>query len=143
MLIIHLHKDVFIHIFEHLSQDELLNILFTNKLFYQLIMKYIKTTKFILINSNNKLKNGCKNNLIISIKQINVQLDWNWGLFYACYGGHESIVKLMIEKGANNWNYGFCGACFGGHESIVKLLIEKGANNCNNCNKSMNEHITN
>ncbi len=158
MNIEYLHLDVFIHIFSYLSQHELLDILLTNKFIYSQIMKYINTTKFILIDNNN-LEYGCKNNLIISIvKIINMNLDWNYGLYYACfggyinlvkliiekgaycwnnglynacYGGHESIVKLMIEKGANDWNLGLYGACFDGHESIVKLMIEKGANNWN------------
>ncbi len=46
----------------------------------------------------------------------------------------------MIEKGANNWNWGLYGACKGGNESIIKLMIEKGATRCD-CNKSISEHI--
>ncbi len=155
----YLHLDVIPIIFTYLSQHELLSILLTNKFIYNQIMKYINTTKFILIDNNN-LEYGCKNNLIISIKQVKYKLDWNnglygaclgdhesiiklmienganhWnsGLYYACKGGHEciGIVKLMIEKGANEWNTGLEGACFGGHESIVKLMIEKGANDWN------------
>ncbi len=127
----YLHLDVIPIIFSYLSQYELLSILLTNKLIYYQIMKYINTTKFICIESNDKLEHGCKNNLIISIKQIKIQLYWNYGLDSACEGGHEFLVKLMIEKGANNWNYGLYGACFGGQESFVKLMIEKGANNWN------------
>ncbi len=128
----YLHLDVIPIIFSYLSQYELLNILLTNKFIYSQLMKYINTTKFICIDSYNKLHYGCTNNLIISIIQINTKIDWNWGLFYACEGGHESIVKLMIEKGANDWNEGLSSGCRGGHESIVKLMIEKGANNWNN-----------
>ncbi len=62
-------------------------------------MKYINTTKFMIIDSDNKLRYGCKNNLIISIKQIKIKLDWDLGFYAACYDGNESIVKLMIEKG--------------------------------------------
>ncbi len=127
----YLHLDVIPIIFSYLSQYELLNILLTNKFIYNQLMKYINTTKFILIDNNNNLERGCKNNLIISIKQIKYILNWDYGLYGACECGHESIVKLMIEKGANDWNWGLYGACFGGHESIVKLMIEKGANNWN------------
>ena len=158
-MIQYLHLDVIPIIFSYLSQYELLNILLTNKFIYSQLMKYINTTKFMIIDDNN-LEYGCKNNLIISIKQVKYKLDWDYGLDGACEGGnecigivklmiekgandwdyglrgackngHESIVKLMIEKGANDWNWGLYGACFGGHESIVKLMIEKGANNWN------------
>ena len=94
--------DMFQHIFEHLSQFELLSILLIDKFIYNQIMKYINTTKFILIDDDNKLRNGCKNNLIICIKQIKCKLDWDWGLYNACLGGNESIIKLMIEKGATH-----------------------------------------
>ena len=39
------------------------------------------------------------------------------------------LVKLMIEKGANDWNNGLEYACIGGYKEIMKLMIEKGANN--------------
>ena len=40
-----------------------------------------------------------------------------------------NIIRLMIEKGANNWNNGLYYACKGGHMEIVKLMIERGADN--------------
>jgi ankyrin repeat protein len=90
--------------------------------------------------------------------------NWNDGLYGACEGGHFcynnhcacftydnahstrfaydnarstrlEIIKLMIEKGANNWNDGLCSACRNENLEIVKLMIEKGATHCNNCNK--------
>jgi ankyrin repeat protein len=67
--------------------------------------------------------------------------DWNWGLCYACYGGHQSIVELMIEKGANDWHWGLRYACYGGHQSIVELMIKKGAHRCNYCKKSIEDHL--
>ncbi len=127
-MIQYLHLDVIPIIFSYLSQYELLSILFINKFIYNQILKYINTTKFILIDDEHKLRNGCKKNLIISIKQIKCNLDWDYGLEGACLCGHIDIVKLMIEKGANNWNVGLEGACFCGHIDIVKLMIEKGAN---------------
>ncbi len=127
----YLHLDMIPIIFSYLSQYELLYILLTNKLIYFQIMKYINTTKFMIIDSDNKLRYGCENNLIISIKQIKIQLDWNNGLYGACLGGHESIIKLMIENGANHWNSGLHYACSGGNISIVKLMIVKGANDWN------------
>ncbi len=130
----YLHLDVIPIIFSYLSQYELLSILLTNKLIYYQIMKYINTIKFIIIDDNRLLYDACKNNLIISVKQIKFKFYLDIGLIgvckgldYACYGGHESIVKLMIKKGADNWNAGLSCACYGGHESIVKFMIDKGA----------------
>src|SRR3989344_808640 len=60
--------------------------------------------------------------LAIKLKNFN---NWNWGLNYACKGGHLDIVNLMINKGVKNWNYGLEGACVGGHLNIVNLMIEK------------------
>ncbi len=51
----------------------------------------------------------------------------------ASYGGHEEVVKLLVEKGADvNAQVGYYGnalqaASFEGHEKIVKLLVEEGA----------------
>ena len=49
------------------------------------------------------------------------------GLAGACLGGHLELVKLMIEKRANDWNWGLKKACQGGHIELVKLMLEKGA----------------
>ncbi len=134
MNIEYLHLDVIPIIFSYLSQYELLNILLTNKFIYNQIIKYINTTKFICIDSDEKLGNGCKNNLIISIKQVKYKLDWSLGLYSACQDGHESLVKLIIKKGANHLNYlndGLRYSCYSGKINIVNLMIEKGANEWN------------
>ena len=41
--------------------------------------------------------------------------------------GHLDILKLAIEKGADNWNWIAEGAAKGGHLDILEFLIEKGA----------------
>ena len=66
--------------------------------------------------------------------------DWNWGLYGACQGGHESLVHLLIKCGANDWNGGLHGACQGGHESLVHLLIKCGATECFYCHRSIADH---
>lgn len=54
-------------------------------------------------------------------------LDWNDGLYGACRGGHITIVRLMIGKGATNVDWGLNRACEGGHMDIVHLMIERDA----------------
>lgn len=53
----------------------------------------------------------------------------NRELTTACRFGQMNIVKLMIEKGANDLDEGLEFACWGGHIEIVKLLLEAGAKN--------------
>ncbi len=62
----------------------------------------------------------------------NNSMDWNLGLYGACWAGHIKIVKLMIEKSKieksplfyMDWNTGLHGSCKGGHMEIVKLIIK-------------------
>jgi ankyrin repeat protein len=48
-------------------------------------------------------------------------------------GGHEQVVKLLLDKGADvnaqGGRYGnaLYAASLGGHEQVVKLLLDKGA----------------
>ena len=50
------------------------------------------------------------------------------------YNGHEAIIKLLVEKGANlesksNISYTSLSlAAHNGHKAIVELLVEKKAN---------------
>src|SRR3990172_8485493 len=105
----------------------------------RLILKlYCRTIYFKFIND---FKLCCINNYIISIKILslaNDNLDWNWGLFCACEGGHRDLVNLMIEHGAYDWNGGLVSACKGGadcghcpHRDFVDFMIQKGANDWN------------
>ena len=55
-------------------------------------------------------------------------------LSFAAGEGHDDIVRLLLEKGAEievkDWNYHYTplsGAAMNGHEAVVKLLLEKGA----------------
>jgi ankyrin repeat protein len=57
--------------------------------------------------------------------------DYGNALQAASSGGHEAIVKLLLEKGADvnaqGGDYGNAlqAASSEGHEAIVKLLLEK------------------
>ena len=91
----------------------------------RLILKLYCNIYFKFIND---FKLCCINNEIISINilsLINNNLNWDWGLYYACRGGRHDLANLMISKGANNWYFGLYHSCFGGNINIVKLMINK------------------
>lgn len=44
------------------------------------------------------------------------------------FWGNVEIVKMMIEKGANEWNGELRKACSKGNEEIASLMINQGAN---------------
>jgi len=75
---------------------------------------------------------ACKCGDLELVKTLSEQYQhWNYGMKYACLGGYLDIVKLMIEKGANNLNWGFGDSCLKGHLKIVKFMMKKGANDWN------------
>jgi ankyrin repeat protein len=57
----------------------------------------------------------------------------NTGHEWAVQEGHEAVVKLLLERGAeleakdNNSRTPLSWAARYGHEAVVKLLLEKGA----------------
>lgn len=79
-------------------------------------------------------------NVIFSIehgaKYWDWDLDWDRGLYYACFSknGLENglqIAELMIAKGAKKWGEYMYEACKTGNKQIVELFIKKGATNWN------------
>ena len=121
-----MHKDLLYLVSSHLTDRDRLKL----KL-------YCHTVYFKFIND---FKACCKNNFIISIKILsltNDNLDWNYGLKYACLGGadrghclHRDLVDLFIQKGADDWNEGLWYACKGGadcgqcpHSDIADLMM--------------------
>jgi ankyrin repeat protein len=72
-----------------------------------------------------------ENNDIERVKELIPSMDqivFDDAMWRAACLGHIDIVRLMIEKGADNFNHAMFNAAKGGHIDIVKLLIEKGAN---------------
>ena len=55
-------------------------------------------------------------------------------LWWAVGNGHEAVVKLLLEKGADQESKGsesgrtpLSSAAMNGHEAVVIMLLEKGA----------------
>ena len=59
------------------------------------------------------------------------EVDVNQRMFVAAHNGFESIVQLMLFRGANAYKIGLTSATVGGHENIVQLMLERGATNYN------------
>lgn len=60
---------------------------------------------------------------------------YSWGMIGACYGGHEDIVNLMINKGgcaSTDWFNGLIGAVYSANMNLIKLMMNKGAGINNN-----------
>ncbi|KAH7390279.1 ankyrin repeat-containing domain protein [Cadophora sp. MPI-SDFR-AT-0126] len=72
--------------------------------------------------------------ILHQITHVHVQGRYDNALQAVSYRGHEQVVKLLLDKGADvNAQSGFYGnalqaASAGGHEQVVKLLLDKGAN---------------
>ena len=112
-----MHKDLLYLVSSHLTDRD------------RLILKLYCPTIYFKFIDNFKL--CCINNIIISIKilsLINNKLNWNFGLLFACIGGHRDLVHFVIEYGANDWNLGLQGSCQYGHRYLVDFMVEKGAN---------------
>lgn len=86
--------DMFQHIFDNLSQQDLLNILLTNKLIYSQIMKYINTTTIRIISSDKMYRGAVNDKLTISlIRNKFPQLEWNYAIIKVCSSDIESLFK--------------------------------------------------
>jgi len=71
-----------------------------------------------------------------SIELVKLLLDrgannYNETMASAAIHGHIRIVELMLDRGANNYNKTMIAAAEGGYIEIVKLMLEKGANDYN------------
>ena len=66
-------------------------------------------------------------------REVQEQIYGQTPLSWAAENGHEAVVKLLLEKGAdvecksNDGRTPLWWAAEKGHEAVVKLLLEKGA----------------
>ncbi len=71
--------------------------------------------------------------------------EWNTGLFWSSQGGHLDLMKLFIEKGADQLNSVLYAAAVGGHRNAIDYLISQGANRWDEglrgAKKSRNEEL--
>jgi hypothetical protein len=77
------------------------------------------------------LINKVKRLLVLGLNKIDDKRSTT--LYWAAQRGHEAVVRLLLEKGADVEAKGrfretaLIGAARGGHEAVVRLLLEKGA----------------
>ena len=62
-----------------------------------------------------------------------IRISGNTALIYACCGGYEDVVKVLLDHGAEieshneNGHTPLMEAASGGHVNVAKLLLERGA----------------
>ncbi len=67
-----------------------------------------------------------KNPNIEDIKKIiELDKDYNYGLFWACMAGNLEIVQYLIDNGANNYDDALYSACQGGNLEVFNLILSK------------------
>ena len=130
---------VMYQLLEFIDENSIIVFCKTSKKLNEICEQYIEMEddkRFEIIMHEEILRKYCINNNLIKIKKVigtdlnsnyGLILDWNYGLYGACKGGHIEIIKLMIKKGATRLDGGLYSACEGGNLDIVKLMIEKGA----------------
>ncbi len=59
------------------------------------------------------------------MKRVLLQISGRW--HWQQGNGHETVVKLLLEKGAALDQQALTSAVGNGHEAVVRLLLEKGA----------------
>lgn len=98
--------------------------------------------KLIVTSGENLIKTAMentRNNGNIELEKFIIDttvgnLTWlNWHMINACSRGHIEIVKLLIDKGANDWDVGILTACNNGHTDIVELILNCRSTKFNRC----------
>jgi len=144
-MLTYFYNDLLFEVYHFISQS---NILILNKSSKRLqiidkrIDKYINQNNDDNMNNDNMNNNidkilyvSCRDNniyiLLRLIKRYASNLNYDYGLDGACFGGNLKLAKLMIKLGANNWDCCFTSACVNGNIKLVMLMIKNGANNFN------------
>src|SRR3989344_3563372 len=53
----------------------------------------------------------------------------NYAMNFAAFEGKLKMIRILIQKGANDWNVGMYGAAENGNKRLVDYFIKKGADN--------------
>ena len=120
------------HYLKGILDTDLVN--FTFKEFINVSARSFLSTKCFNYYSADKCAKECAKRGNLDILKLAIEKganNWSWIAKSAAEGGHLDILTLAITKGANNWNWIAGGAAKGGHLDILNLLIEKGANDWN------------
>ncbi len=87
------------------------------------LYKEVRLLKF----DDDELYEVCRIGDIELLKYYSIKdLDFNFGLRGACFGGHLGIVKFMVKKGASKFICGLYEACQCKHTEIAVFIIKKG-----------------
>ena len=81
-----------------------------------------------LMHTNHQIEKKCRPYLDQLIEQLKKR-NPNDLLYEACEQHDKALYDLAIQLEATDWNEGLLGASIGGHLDLVKLMIEKGADN--------------
>jgi ankyrin repeat protein len=71
--------------------------------------------------------------LISASADVNARGKYGNALYAASWGGHDKVVEMLMDAGADvNAQGGFCGntlqaASWGGHDKVVEMLVSAGA----------------
>lgn len=79
---------------------------------------------------NEAMINAClvdQREIILYLLTLNLPINWDQALYYACVSGSKDLVELLIKMGAKNFNFGLISAAGHNQSELTELLIEKGA----------------
>jgi hypothetical protein len=80
-----------------------------------------------LLNINLKNSSNCGNQSIVEVLVEKGANHWNDSMAWAAYGGHKNLVEYFIAKGANDWNVGMAWARYGARQDLVEYFVARGA----------------